>query len=146
MVIVPGFEPLLCIPFSWIGGASRELVSSIAGYAALAVGATLSFFVLRTLDPAAPADLTARSWVQYWSTVTWSGTFLALIAETAGAVVVTAQRPVLSTGVRPPPGHLSGTHDGEARSGIRKYNGSSRDTRMPLKIQRMARTRAHIGA
>ena len=103
MVLAPGFEPLLRIPFGWIGGpavlASRGLVSTLTGYVALAIGAALSFSVLRALDPAAPADLMARSWIQYWSSMTWPGVFLALVAGAAGAVVVTAQRSVLSAGV-----------------------------------------------
>jgi uncharacterized hydrophobic protein (TIGR00271 family) len=103
MVIAPGFEPLLRIPFGLIGGpnvlASRGVISTVAGYLLLVVGAALTVLMLRMVDPTASIDLTTRSWVQYWSQVTGTGVVLALIAGAAGAVVVTAQRSVLSAGV-----------------------------------------------
>lgn len=103
MVIAPGFEPLIRLPFDWIGGpgvlASRGLISTISGYLILAVGAALTLMLLQVVDSSASIDLTARSWVQYWSTVTWNGLILAILAGAAGAVTVSAQRSVLSAGV-----------------------------------------------
>lgn len=103
MVIAPGFEPLIRLPFGWIGGpgvlASRGLISTISGYLILAVGAALTLMLLQVVDSSASIDLTARSWVQYWSTVTWNGLILAILAGAAGAVTVSAQRSVLSAGV-----------------------------------------------
>ncbi len=103
MVIAPGFEPLLRIPFGFIGGprvlASRGLTSTVTGYLSLALGGAITLLLLHLVDPSTSTDLDARSWVQYWSSVTGSGIVLALIAGAAGAVVVTAQRAVLSVGV-----------------------------------------------
>lgn len=79
MVLAPGFEPLLRIPFGWIGGprrlASRGLLSTVAGYLLLALGAALTLGLLRVVDPAASLDLTTRFWVRYWSSVTPTGWF-----------------------------------------------------------------------
>ncbi len=103
MVIAPGFEPLLRIPFGLVAGprvlASRGLTSTLAGYGSLAVGAAITLLVLRLVDPGTSTDLETRSWVRYWSSVTGSGVVLSLIAGAAGAVVVTAQRSVLTAGV-----------------------------------------------
>lgn len=103
MVIAPGFEPLLRMPFGWVAGprnlASRGLLSTLVGYALLAIGAALTLLLLRILDPASSQDLETRSWVRYWSTVTGSSIVLALAAGAAGAVVVAAQRSVLTAGV-----------------------------------------------
>lgn len=103
MVIAPGFEPLLRVPFGLIGGprvlASRGLTSTAAGYLALALGAVLTLLLLRVVDSTRPPDLEARYWVGYWSKVTPVGVILALIAGAAGAFTVTAQRSVLSAGV-----------------------------------------------
>jgi uncharacterized membrane protein len=86
-----------------IGGprvlVSRGLLSTVAGYGALALGAALTLLALRLIDPNSALDLETRSWVRYWSTVTPSGVLLALIAGVAGAVTVTAQRSVMSAGV-----------------------------------------------
>lgn len=103
MVIAPGFEPLLRIPFGLIGGprvlASRGLASTAAGYLALALGAALTLLLLRVVDSTRPPDLETRYWVGYWSKMTPVGVILALIAGAAGAFTVTAQRSVLSAGV-----------------------------------------------
>lgn len=103
MVIAPGFEPLLRLPFGLVAGprvlASRGAASTAAGYLALMLGGALALVTLRALDPGGSAELEARSWIRYWSQVTASGALVALIAGTAGALTVTAQRSVLSAGV-----------------------------------------------
>lgn len=103
MVIAPGFEPLLRVPFGFIGGprvlASRGLSSTIGGYLALALGAALTLLILMMIDAERTSNLETRSWVRYWSSVTSSGVLLSLVAGAAGAVTVTAQRSVLSAGV-----------------------------------------------
>lgn len=103
MVIAPGFEPLLRISFGIVAGprvlAPRGLLSGITGYLLMGLGAALTGWLLRMIDPSHPIDLETRSWVQYWSKVTPSGTVLSFIASLAGAVVVCAQRSVLSAGV-----------------------------------------------
>lgn len=103
MVIAPGFEPLLRIPFGLIGGprvlASRGVLSSVVGYLLLVLGAAVAAHLLAAVDPSRSADLHSREWVGYWSQVTATGVLTAIIGGAAGAVVVTAQRPVLSVGV-----------------------------------------------
>lgn len=103
MVIAPGFEPLLRIPFGLIGGprvlASRGVLSSVVGYLLLVLGAAVAALLLAAVDPSRSADLHSREWVGYWSQVTATGVLTAIVGGAAGAVVVTAQRPVLSVGV-----------------------------------------------
>nr|MBA3835965.1 DUF389 domain-containing protein [Sphingomonas sp.] len=96
MVIAPGFEPLLRIPFGLIGGprvlASRGVLSSVVGYLLLALGAALAALLLAAVDPSRSADLHSREWVGYWSQVTATGVLTAIVGGAAGAVIVTAQR------------------------------------------------------
>jgi hypothetical protein len=102
MVIAPGFEPFVRIPFALLGGrriATQGLLSVVTGYLALAVSAGVTLLVYRVIDPGASSDLGARSWVRYWSQITASSTFLAVVAGIAGAVVVTGQQAVLTIGV-----------------------------------------------
>lgn len=103
MVIAPAFEPMIRIPFGWIAGprvmASRGLISTLAGYLMLALAAALTYWISRAVDPTAPAELAARSWIRYWSSVSATGVIVAFWAGAAGAVVICSQRPVLSTGV-----------------------------------------------
>lgn len=103
MVIAPGFEPLLRISFGIVAGpralASRGILSSIAGYVLMGLGAAVVGWLLVLIDPSRSMDLDTRSWVQYWSKVTPTGALLSFVAGLAGAVVVTAQRSVLSAGV-----------------------------------------------
>ncbi len=103
MVIAPGFEPLLRVPFGLIGGGGRltsgGLLSTAAGYLLVALGAAFTLLVLRAIEPGASPDLETRSWVQYWSTVQSPGVLLSIVASAAGAVTITAQRSVLSAGV-----------------------------------------------
>jgi len=103
MLIAPGFEPLLRIPFGFIGDpralATRGLLASLAGYATLALGAALTLWFLRWFDPATSTDLGARSWVQYWSEVTPTGIFVAVIGGVTGAIVITTQSSTLTAGV-----------------------------------------------
>ncbi len=103
MVVAPGFEPLLRIPFGLVAGprtlASRGLWSTLAGYLALALGAFLALLVLRVVDSERSTDLASRHWVGYWSRVTGTDLLLASVAGLAGAFSVVAQRSVLTAGV-----------------------------------------------
>ena len=103
MVIAPGFEPLVQVPFGFIVGPKRTAwsgaLSSAAGYFGLALGGLASLLILGVVDPSRSADLQSRSWVQFWSTVTPTGVVASAFAGAAGAFVVSGQRSVLTTGV-----------------------------------------------
>lgn len=103
MVIAPGFEPLVRIPLGLIGGPRistlRGLLSTVVGYVFLVMGAVICTLALRLLDPNGLVDLAARSWIDYWSSVTPAGVIVSLCAGAAGTAVVAAQRSVLSAGV-----------------------------------------------
>lgn len=103
MVLAPGFEPILRIPFGIVAGprflASRGWASTLAGYLALAIGSALAYPMLAMVTPGSPPDLSALRWVGYWSDITATGVLIALAAGAAGAIVVVAQRPVMSAGV-----------------------------------------------
>ncbi len=71
----------------------------MVGYLLLVLGAAVAAHLLAAVDPSRSADLHSREWVGYWSQVTATGVLTAIIGGAAGAVVVTAQRPVLSVGV-----------------------------------------------
>ncbi|WP_372619999.1 DUF389 domain-containing protein [Falsiroseomonas sp.] len=102
MVIAPGFEPIIRIPFGLMGrsgdGARQGLVGTALGYAALAIGAALALVVLQAIDPS-PVSLGERHWVQYWSSVQPSSVLIALVAGAAGAVTIASGRSVLTAGV-----------------------------------------------
>lgn len=102
MVIAPGFEPIIRIPFGLLGRASegtrRGLHATLAGYLALAFGAALALLLLQVIDPQ-PTPLGERHWVRYWSSVQASSVLIALVAGAAGAVIVASGRSVLTAGV-----------------------------------------------
>jgi hypothetical protein len=103
MVIAPAFEPLVRIPFGFISGPKRIAVSGMvaggAGYLLLALGAVVSALILQAVDSERSVELGTRSWVQFWSTVTPTGVVASTFAAAAGAVVISGQRSVLTTGV-----------------------------------------------
>lgn len=103
MVIAPGFEPLLRIPFGLLAlrkpRMRRGLKSSASGYGAMALGAALTTLILQLLEPQSGAQLAQHTWVQFWTTVKPSGVLIALLASAAGMAIIAAQRSVLSAGV-----------------------------------------------
>jgi len=103
MVIAPAFEPLVRLPFGLIAGPRRiaksGLVAASVGYVFLALGGVVAVLVLQAVDPGRSADLQSRPWVSFWSTVTVTGVVASTFAAAAGAVVISGQRSVLTTGV-----------------------------------------------
>lgn len=103
MVIAPAFEPLVRMPMGLIAGplklARSGVWSTVLGYLSLAGGGLTIVILLQLLQPGAVGDLESREWVRFWSTVTPGGAIAAVLGGTAGAIVVTSQRPVLTTGV-----------------------------------------------
>lgn len=102
MVIAPGFEPIIRVPFGAFSRDNRSwrqgLWSTAAGYAAMIVGAAAAVLLLGLLDPAS-AGLGDRHWIRYWSSVKPTSVLVALAAGAAGAAIIAAQRSVLSAGV-----------------------------------------------
>lgn len=102
MLIAPGFEPLLRIPFGAMGrrhGPGAGLRSSLAGYLALAVGAAAALPFALLLQGRAAAELPGLHWAGYWSSVQASGVAVSLLAGAAGAIVLSARLTVFATGV-----------------------------------------------
>jgi hypothetical protein len=101
MVIAPAFEPLVRMPFGVIVGRSRiaigGLASAAAGYAMLTLGAIGAVVIMRALE--GPVELESREWVRFWTTPTAAGAVTSAFAAAAGALVITGQRSVLTTGV-----------------------------------------------
>ena len=106
MVIAPGFEPLLRLS---LGAVNRHRVwrygaiDTAKAYGALLAGAGLTMLVLPLLGVNVPAGdagyLTPHTLVQYWSSVTTSATVVAVAGGVAGALLVAANRSVLTAGV-----------------------------------------------
>ncbi len=102
MVIAAGFEPFVRIPFALLGErriVAQGLFSVATGYLPLAISAGVTLLMFRVIDPGASGDLETRSWIRYWSQITASGTFLAVVAGIAGAIAITGQQAVLTIGV-----------------------------------------------
>ncbi len=103
MVIAPGFEPLLRLPFGLLMGprtmVTRGLAAVLSGYAALALSAAATFWVLQAVDPSSSTELASREWIRYWSSLSPSAVVVALGAGAAGAMIVTAGRSILTAGV-----------------------------------------------
>ncbi|GAB3547613.1 hypothetical protein GCM10027343_26970 [Noviherbaspirillum agri] len=105
MVIAPAFEPLLRIPFGVISGprriASGGAISAVVGYCMILAGGAIGFLVLQAIDVGAIAgnDLSARSWINYWSSFSTPGVVASVLGAAAGAFVVSGLRSVLTTGV-----------------------------------------------
>ena len=103
MVIAPGFEPLLRLPFGLLMGSrttvGRGTGALLVGYTALALSAATTLWVLQAVDPSRSSELASREWIRYWSSFSPSAVVVALGAGAAGAVIVTAGRSILTAGV-----------------------------------------------
>ena len=101
MVIAPGFEPILRVPFGLLAGngrAWRKGLSAIAGgYAALIAGAALAALVLPLLKAAPP--LRELYWANFWTSFSATSVLVAICAGAAGAAIIAAHRSVLTAGV-----------------------------------------------
>jgi hypothetical protein len=107
MVIAPGFEPLVRISLglinqnrSWRDGLSDTIraYGAMAGGAALAAGLTLAFQG-SPLGAEVASYLPPDSLISYWSTTSWSGVAVAIVAGAGGALLIALSRPVLTAGV-----------------------------------------------
>lgn len=103
MVIAPAFEPLVRLPFGLLTGP-RELIPSgfvsiTAGFFLLALGGAVTALVFSAWDPGPSTPLAEQEWVSFWSTLTLSSVVISVFGSTAGAVVISGRRSVLTTGV-----------------------------------------------
>jgi uncharacterized membrane protein len=73
--------------------------SAAVGYLALAAGAACAGLILSLAGSGPEAPLGQQQWVQYWSTLTFAGTLISAFGGIAGAIVISGQRSVLTTGV-----------------------------------------------
>ena len=103
-LLAPHFESLLRIPFGLVsgtvGGVQRGLLATVFGYFLLAVGAALTWLLLRAVDPSTAASLSSRHvLVSQFSVVNASLLVVCLSAAVAGAFIMTTQRSILLSGV-----------------------------------------------
>lgn len=103
MIIAPAFEPLLRLPLGLITRAKELIPSGLiatgVGYLALAMGAAFSTTILKLWESGDKPGLADQQWIHYWSSLSFSGVLISLFGAIAGAVIVTAQRAVMTVGV-----------------------------------------------
>jgi uncharacterized hydrophobic protein (TIGR00271 family) len=103
MVIAPGFEPIIRVPFGVLAQEQRSwrmgLKSTLVGYVALILGAAVAVLVAMVISDATEGTLGSRQLVQYWSSLSPMSVIIALAAAAAGAAIIAAQRSVLTAGV-----------------------------------------------
>lgn len=106
MVIAPGFEPFLKVALRVTGrGRSfrRGFIDIAVGWCVLAVGAAAATLVLRWLGVSLGSQsggyLAQGALESYWRELTASATVVTVVGAAAGAILVMANRPVLTAGV-----------------------------------------------
>lgn len=103
MIIAPAFEPLLRMPLGLITRAKElipsGLISTGAGYLALALGAVFATLTLSLWEPEVRPGLAEQRWVEYWSSLSFAGVLISCFGAIAGPVIVSAQRSVMTVGV-----------------------------------------------
>jgi uncharacterized hydrophobic protein (TIGR00271 family) len=103
MLIAPAMLPLLRISFGLVGSdrtlAMRGINSTLAGYAAVIIGALVTTAVLRVVDPISLEQFRSYAWVGFWSTLSPAAVVVAIVAAAAGCFAVSARRVVPLAGV-----------------------------------------------
>lgn len=101
MVVTPGFEPFLRMPFSLIVGSygsfRQALFVTVSGYVLMALGAAAAYRLIDAVQVIPPLE--SLPLVQYWTTLDSVSVLVAVVAGLAGAVTVTANRAVFTAGV-----------------------------------------------
>lgn len=103
MLIAPGFEPLVRIS---LGAVTRSagwwsgVVDTLKGYVALVAGALTATLLMGALGltPSRAAHLPGAI-LPSWTSLSTSGVLVAIVAGSAGAVLIDAARSVLTAGV-----------------------------------------------
>ncbi|RUR31657.1 DUF389 domain-containing protein [Vreelandella nanhaiensis] len=103
MIIAPAFEPLLRLPLGLITRAKElipsGLISTGAGYLALAMGAAFATMILMLWESGEKPGLADQQWINYWTSLSFSGVLISCFGAIAGPIIVTAQRSVMTVGV-----------------------------------------------
>lgn len=106
MVIAPGFEPLLRTSLGLVVRSTswrRGLLQTARIYGALLAGALVMAAVLRAIGTPPLGEnasyLPEHVLVNYWTTITVSSVLVSAVAAIAGAILVAANRSVLTAGV-----------------------------------------------
>lgn len=106
MVIAPGFQPLLQIPLGIVartGSWKRGLIMSAKLYAALLLGAAATALLLQgTTSGAFGSQITyleSYELISYWRSITVPSILASAAAGLAGALLVSTQRSILTSGV-----------------------------------------------
>jgi hypothetical protein len=108
MVIAPGFQPFARFMLglvngskTWRGGA----IDVLRGYGALLAGSTVAAVISVLLGTSAlngggeATYLLSDDLVTYWSTITWTGVTVGVVAGVAGGLLMAINRTVLTAGV-----------------------------------------------
>lgn len=105
MVIAPGFEPLSAVAAGSILKGNllfrRALMGTLKGYTALILSASLtSAFILYASDHNGSTPYLPKGvLMSYWTSITPSSTFIAILAGVAGGILIATHRSVLTAGV-----------------------------------------------
>jgi hypothetical protein len=106
MVIAPGFEPITRIALGLAAGGNstrRGAIDTLKGYAVLVLAAAGTAWLLQRLGypPLGGKEtyLPEKSLVSFWTSFSAPGLMTSFIASIAGAVLIAANRSVLTAGV-----------------------------------------------
>lgn len=106
MVIAPGFQPIVRTTLGIVGRSpswKRGALDVLRGYAALIAGAAATTLLLDAMGMSVLAGegsyLPAGTLISYWVTIDGTSLIIAIVAAIAGAVLVAANRSILTSGV-----------------------------------------------
>lgn len=106
MIIAPGFEPITRVALGLAAGGNslkRGALDFLKGYLALALAAAVTAWVLQRLGypPLGGREtyLAEKSLMTFWTQFSAPGLLSSVIASVAGAVLIAANRSVLTAGV-----------------------------------------------
>lgn len=107
MLVAPGYEPLARVSLGLVnrrGIVRHGLLDVATAYGALAVGAATLAGLAHLFDgsPLSPANstyFTSEVLVDYWTTIGWTSAVVGFSGGVVGALLVVANRRVLTTGV-----------------------------------------------
>lgn len=106
MVIAPGFEPFTRVSLGLVAGGGvwkKGARDAVVGYAALIAGAmatsALLSVVVQAQGATASSYLPGAGLIPYWASVSCSSVLVTIVASAAGAILISSNRAVLTSGV-----------------------------------------------